>query len=734
MRHNYFIIITLFVFTLFFCDSAMTVAEDSSSDYFKNVESIIDNFERIQAAMEVAFDPSLYIGHIQNLNFEHKKFSESFKSRKERRYLSFVLESSIVNTYLTLVTKIKADSGSVTQDEVNRVIDENQKKIALLREAAKTEKTANSKTAWLNIIQTSMDGGDFVRAREYARLAIEIYGDEAEFKTALQELEDYIARINQDADKAVQLMQDKKYREALLLLKTLVKIRPEDNEIAKMYETAYSNVEKIDKLIEDARKYEEENKTKEAYRVWEKLLDYDPENKEAKEKIEDYRQHLKLSTTDIVTTCENCSGHGYCNICKGSGLCLVCNGYRKCIKCRGAGFFSRSCPACLCRDCNGSGMCSSCGGYGTITCNSCAGSGFHRISKTVVCSVCKGTGKSRFRDAPCTACGGTGNTIVNVDTICPVCNGAKVLPCNTCGGSGKCKTCFGRGHIPGCSQCGGTGILTTPCNFCNKTGLCTECAGSGVCKYCKGSGKCAECNGLGVIVQKIDEGKYADEKNHFISVTTEPREAQIFLNGQLKGVTPLEINNVGEGMHHIRIVKQGYEEFNYRTVFTENSAAKLDIKLVNKVSNIYRLLGIAKDKHSLLFRHYQEQENGSFMISLYLDGNNEWKELGDTVFGYHISELKKEFKSNYNPRLKEKQVIDASSIILKKTDGTEVKVPMGTSLQLVIYKAKIYDNISRQFIYVGEGSEIGNYTVYNISDNYIVLKDKSGNQFTIKKQ
>ena len=215
---------------------------------------------------------------------------------------------------------------------------------------------------------------------------------------------------------------------------------------------------------------------------------------------------------------------------------------------------------------------------------------------------------------------------------------------------------------------------------------------------------------------------------------TEPQGSQVFLNGKLKGVTPIEINDVGQGMHHLRLSKKGYDDFNYRTVFTENSAAKLDIRLINKVSSLYRLLGISKDRHSVLFRHYQEQENGSFMISLYIDGTNEWKELGDTVFGYNLSELKKEFKSNYNPRLKERQIIDASSIMLKKPDGTEVKVPMGTSLQLVIYKAKIYDNAGKQFLYIGEGSEIGDYTVFSISDNEVVLKDKSGNNFSIKKQ
>jgi tetratricopeptide (TPR) repeat protein len=712
------------------CESA----EPEPDNYNKDIVGIVENFDQIQAAMEVAFDGSLYIGSIQKLNFEHKKFQEAYKNKKERRYLSFTLESSIVNTYMGLVAKVKENSGKLTQDEVNRVIDDNQRKISFLRTAITVEKEEGAKGAWLRAINSQKEAGDFISAQEYTKLAIEAYGDEEEFRAVQKEVEDYIGKLTQDAENAGKLMEEKKYRDALIVLKNLIKVRADDTEIAKMYETALSYVDKMDKLVADAKKYEEENRFKEAFRTWENLLEYDPENKEAKGKIEEYQKQLKLSTTEILTTCESCSGQGYCNVCKGSGLCIVCNGYRKCIKCRGAGFFSRSCPTCLCPECRGNGTCSTCSGYGTITCNSCGGNGFHRMPKTVVCNVCKGTGKSRFRDAPCTACGGTGNTVVNVDTICTVCNGAKVLPCNICGGTGKCKTCFGRGHTPGCGQCGGTGILTAPCTFCSRTGNCPECVGNGVCKYCKGSGKCAECNGPGVIIKKMDEGKYLDEKNHYISATTNPRGAQIFLDGKLSGVTPLEIENVEQGKHQIKISKQGYEDFNYQTVFAENSAVKLDIRLINKYAKMYRVVGISKDKHVLLFRHYQEQEKGSFMISLYIDGANEWKVLGDKVFGYTISELKRESKTNYNPRLKEMQVVDYSSLILKKADGTEVAVPMGNSVNLIIYKAKIYDNAARQLVYVGEGTELGGFTVQSISDNEVVLREKSGNTFTISRQ
>ena len=234
-------------------------------------------------------------------------------------------------------------------------------------------------------------------------------------------------------------------------------------------------------------------------------------------------------------------------------------------------------------------------------------------------------------------------------------------------------------------------------------------------------------------MQKIDEEKYLSEKNHFISVVTSPRGAQVYLDGTLHGVSPLEIEDVGAGEHLIRISKPGYDDFNYKMVFTESYTAQLDIQLTSSRFEEYRVVGIAKTRHSVLFTNYQEQENDSFMISLYVDGRNEWKELGETVLGHRIDSLKREFKSKYNPRLKESQVVDLSSLILTKADGTEVKLLRNNSMQFVVYRAKVYDNAARRFVYVDEGSALGDAVVHTITDNELVLRDKAGNSFTLSK-
>lgn len=103
-----------------------------------------------------------------------------------------------------------------------------------------------------------------------------------------------------------------------------------------------------------------------------------------------------------------------------------------------------------------------------IECNTCKGSG--------ACKSCGGTGRSST-GRMCTLCDGTGN--------CPHCggvgqrkllliDGVEYVVCRGCLGSGICSSCDGKKYTGG----GGyLGALT-----------CYSCKGSGVCGSCKGKG------------------------------------------------------------------------------------------------------------------------------------------------------------------------------------------------------------------------------------------------------
>ncbi|MBX3401600.1 MAG: hypothetical protein KF873_22955 [Gemmataceae bacterium] len=91
----------------------------------------------------------------------------------------------------------------------------------------------------------------------------------------------------------------------------------------------------------------------------------------------------------------------------------------------------------------------------------------------------------------CTACAGGGK----VHGRCAACNGSGRCP--ACAGSGgqKCKSCDGKGQIPGrrlnpdCSYCNGTG--RTACPKCDGGRACSKCDGKEVqetCPACRGTG------------------------------------------------------------------------------------------------------------------------------------------------------------------------------------------------------------------------------------------------------
>ena len=98
----------------------------------------------------------------------------------------------------------------------------------------------------------------------------------------------------------------------------------------------------------------------------------------------------------------------------------------------------------------------------------------------------------------------------NLSKNCPNCNGKGTITskCKTCGGSGKCSMCKGRGSLEGIG---------------GKNRTCS-CRGSGKCKQCAGTGnttlKCQKCRGKGKILSS------QSIKNEYLALLNEKRSKQ----------------------------------------------------------------------------------------------------------------------------------------------------------------------------------------------------------------
>ena len=126
--------------------------------------------------------------------------------------------------------------------------------------------------------------------------------------------------------------------------------------------------------------------------------------------------------------------------------------------------------------------CGPCNGNGKVDCYTCGSSGN--------CTNCHGKGETR-----CTASSCAGGR-------CTSCAASGKKSCSWCSGRGrngngeKCSFCSGSGEKQ-CGTCSGSGS----CGTCNGTGMntCYSCSGTGNCQTCSGSGQitCSTCDGTG---------------------------------------------------------------------------------------------------------------------------------------------------------------------------------------------------------------------------------------------
>jgi hypothetical protein len=63
-----------------------------------------------------------------------------------------------------------------------------------------------------------------------------------------------------------------------------------------------------------------------------------------------------------------------------------------------------------------------------------------------------------------------------------------------------------------------------------------------------------------------------------LCVTTEPDNADVYVDGRLAGQTPANVASLAAGEHRVRIVKSGYLE-NARVTLTAGEPSHLNVKL-----------------------------------------------------------------------------------------------------------------------------------------------------------
>ncbi len=71
-----------------------------------------------------------------------------------------------------------------------------------------------------------------------------------------------------------------------------------------------------------------------------------------------------------------------------------------------------------------------------------------------------------------------------------------------------------------------------------------------------------------------------------LQVKTDPEAATLYVDGDKAGTTPATVKNLKTGVHNIRLVLAGYQEYTQKVDVKENEAAKVDVKLIRLYGGI----------------------------------------------------------------------------------------------------------------------------------------------------
>ena len=697
-----------------------------ASSYVAAIETIIDQFEQIQASLEVAFRAEDYIRSLQALRYRLRRLDEAFGGRAEGRRASYMLAHRIEDTYLSLVKKMPMGNDRPPSTAIDQVSRLNQGQLRLLKAAARAEISGGGEAGWVAVIEDYYSHQDYNRAVAMAELASKSYPDSADLLGKLEEVRTRVTTLRTNLTEANRLIENHDYRAALTLLNEIQEVAANDATVQELRHVVEEALAKINDLRAEALAYEKEKDLKQAFRSWSKLLDIEPTNEEALEKIETYKDKFKIVTRRLYRSCPSCRGTGDCEVCKGSKVCSVCNASGRCLRCTGRGYYAATCPQCLCRDCKSSGRCAACGGDGLTYCPHCRGKGYFTTRVAQSCSICRGTGTLRLSRQPCPTCGGSGKINVNADKPCSRCKARKVQRCAQCTGTGVCPSCKGRGRAESCTFCKGLGRTITECRYCKGTSICLTCDGKGTCRFCKGTGRCSVCAGQKVAVQELEEELLKNEEAGTLAVTSEPSGASLFVDGSKLGASPLDPRKIKPGEHTVRIVKEGFVPLEFAIVSDKDALVEVDVTLISTETYNLRVLAVARRRHRVLFKHYTMRDERSFMASLTVDGRNRWLRNGEYILGYRVAEIEKVTKEQYSSTIGATKLVDYSKLILVNRSGQKLSLPLNSASLVITYRAKIFDKEYNSSFAVREGSRLGGRLVKSITRERVILVGENG--------
>ncbi|WP_340818092.1 PEGA domain-containing protein [Methanolobus sp. WCC4] len=211
----------------------------------------------------------------------------------------------------------------------------------------------------------------------------------------------------------------------------------------------------------------------------------------------------------------------------------------------------------------------------------------------------------------------------------------------------------------------------------------------------------------------IEDSQYFNIKNPYgkVSVSTNPKNAEIYIDGQYKGISPMTISNVLQGKHTLLLKKEGYNDLSTTITVTPDSQSSISKTLSQKTGSVSISTTPSGTKVYIDDKYAGSSPltvngllPGSHSISITM---NDYRDVSDTFYinaGASTTYKKSLVKKNGN--------IDIDS------------TPAGAS----VYLGSSYKGVTPLYL---EGISPGTYTINLVKDGYndlqrtVTVKDGS---------